>query len=160
MSHNNYDNEQFKGSVLNELSKLDTKVRQELDVILADTAHLHLTELAKCESPIESIMLLWLRHYFLMRDQEYKQWDNFPLISIEPQRTVEKGKKKYRVDIALDCLFKGENHSFAIECDGHEFHEKTKEQAARDKQRDRDLQSMGYRALRCTQDCGESNRHL
>lgn len=109
MSRNNYDNEQFKGSVLNELSKLDTKVRQE-----------------------------------------YKQWDNFPLISIEPQRTVEKGKKKYRVDIALDCSFKGKNHSFAIECDGHEFHEKTKEQAARDKQRDRDLQSLGYRALRFT----------
>ena len=26
----------------------------------------------------------------------------------------------------------------AVECDGHEFHEKTKQQAARDKARDRD----------------------
>ena len=35
-----------------------------------------------------------------------------------------------------------------VECDGHDFHEKTKEQAARDKKRDRDLQALGYRVLR------------
>lgn len=35
-----------------------------------------------------------------------------------------------------------------IECDGHDFHEKTKDQAARDKARDRDLQDAGYKVLR------------
>lgn len=30
-----------------------------------------------------------------------------------------------------------------VECDGHDFHEKTKEQAGRDKARDRELQSLG-----------------
>jgi uncharacterized protein DUF559 len=37
-----------------------------------------------------------------------------------------------------------------VECDGHDFHEKTKEQAARDKSRDRDMLAQGYRVLRFT----------
>jgi very-short-patch-repair endonuclease len=37
-----------------------------------------------------------------------------------------------------------------VECDGHDFHEKTKEQAQRDKSRDRYLTSQGYRVLRFT----------
>lgn len=37
-----------------------------------------------------------------------------------------------------------------IECDGHEFHERTKEQAARDKARDRNIQERGYKVLRFT----------
>ncbi|MCX5769272.1 MAG: DUF559 domain-containing protein [Candidatus Hydrogenedentes bacterium] len=35
-----------------------------------------------------------------------------------------------------------------VECDGHEFHEKTKQQASRDKKRDRNLQACGYRVFR------------
>mgnify|MGYP003580046510 CR=1 FL=1 len=37
-----------------------------------------------------------------------------------------------------------------VECDGHEFHERTKQQARRDKQRDRFFQSIGYKVLRFT----------
>ncbi len=37
-----------------------------------------------------------------------------------------------------------------LECDGHDFHEKTKEQAAKDKRRDRELQHLGYRVFRFT----------
>lgn len=37
-----------------------------------------------------------------------------------------------------------------VECDGHEFHEKTKQQAARDKARDRAIQCEGYRVFRFT----------
>jgi very-short-patch-repair endonuclease len=39
---------------------------------------------------------------------------------------------------------------FVVECDGHEFHEKTKEQAAQDKRRDRTLQSLGFKVFRFT----------
>ncbi len=35
-----------------------------------------------------------------------------------------------------------------VECDGHDFHERTKQQAARDKGRDRFLQSLGYPVFR------------
>lgn len=37
-----------------------------------------------------------------------------------------------------------------IECDGHDFHEKTKQQASRDKKRDRDLTTLGYAIYRFT----------
>jgi len=37
-----------------------------------------------------------------------------------------------------------------IECDGHDYHERTKEQARRDKERDRTLQSFGYLVYRYT----------
>lgn len=41
-------------------------------------------------------------------------------------------------------------NKIVIECDGHDFHEKTKEQAKKDKSRDRVLQSFGYKVYRFT----------
>jgi very-short-patch-repair endonuclease len=40
--------------------------------------------------------------------------------------------------------------SIVVECDGHEFHERTKKQAKRDKSRDRWFQNHGYVVLRFT----------
>lgn len=37
-----------------------------------------------------------------------------------------------------------------VECDGHDFHERTKEQAARDRERDRDAQIAGMEIYRFT----------
>jgi very-short-patch-repair endonuclease len=37
-----------------------------------------------------------------------------------------------------------------VECDGHDFHERTKEQAAKDKSRDRALILAGYQVIRFT----------
>jgi very-short-patch-repair endonuclease len=37
-----------------------------------------------------------------------------------------------------------------VECDGHDFHERTKEQAARDRSRDRDFQLRDFGVLRFT----------
>ena len=37
-----------------------------------------------------------------------------------------------------------------VECDGHDFHEKTKQQAKKDKERDRILQSVGFNVFRFT----------
>lgn len=53
----------------------------------------------------------------------------------------------YRVDFALD-FWKSSQKRYVIECDGHEFHEKTKEQAKYDKQRERFIVSQGYTVLR------------
>ncbi|KAA0117930.1 DUF559 domain-containing protein [Methylobacterium sp. P1-11] len=46
--------------------------------------------------------------------------------------------------------FADKNHMAVVECDGHEFHERTKEQAQRDRSRDRRLQEAGYRVFRFT----------
>ena len=73
----------------------------------------------------------------------------------------------YRVDILIHdgTLHQDEAKArlMVIECDGHDFHEKTKEQARRDKQRDRFLVSRGIKVLRYTgseiwanpEDCAE-----
>lgn len=56
----------------------------------------------------------------------------------------------YRADFLLICRYYGVTHLFVIECDGHEHHERTKEQASRDKSRDRWFTSRGFKMLRFT----------
>lgn len=113
---------------------------------------------ALCESPIEE---LFLAHVIAAccdpceRPRAYT-WDGDTVrippsapdpdqalpISLTPQFAVD----RYRVDLLLtagDLLV-------ACEMDGHEFHERTKEQAQRDKSRDRSIQALGYRVLRYT----------
>lgn len=51
----------------------------------------------------------------------------------------------YRVDFCIHA-----KSLVAIECDGHEFHYRTKEQAARDKRRDREITERGAVMLRFT----------
>lgn len=59
---------------------------------------------------------------------------------IIPQAQIDLGDTRYRVDFLLLCGPKPiSRRVFAVECDGHEWHEKTKEQVARDKLRDRRL---------------------
>lgn len=68
---------------------------------------------------------------------------------------------KYRADFRLvnkryewvgpgNFDFESRTYQILIECDGHDFHERTKEQAARDKKRDRFLQSKGWQVFRFT----------
>jgi very-short-patch-repair endonuclease len=126
----------------------------ELDLALKET-----------ESPIEIMMLLALSY-----QAAYDQCDSISFIRkpsrhdfdthllLQPQAVLG----DYRVDFMLElrkfCLAtKREKGAWAeitssliVECDGHEFHEKTREQAARDKHRDRRLQSMGFPVFRFT----------
>lgn len=70
----------------------------------------------------------------------------------------------YRVDFVVSAwtygqVWNGKNRwsrgeprwrRLVIECDGHDFHERTKEQAARDRSRDRSLNNDGYDVFRFT----------
>ena len=56
---------------------------------------------------------------------------------------------KYTVDFVL-CMLESGTTKIAVELDGHDFHEKTKEQAAHDKAKDRFLQAKGYHVARFT----------
>lgn len=57
----------------------------------------------------------------------------------------------YRVDFLFVVeSFSDKPFLVAVECDGHDFHERTKEQAQRDKSRDRELAAMGVQVLRYT----------
>jgi very-short-patch-repair endonuclease len=67
---------------------------------------------------------------------------------IVPQCAID----DYRVDFLIVTRrgSTGAVEEFVVECDGHDFHERTKEQAERDKGRDRKLQSLGLPVFRFT----------
>lgn len=69
-------------------------------------------------------------------------------IWIFPQRKIE----NYRADFLVTFLHRGTGTTgkIVVEADGHDFHEKTKDQAARDKKRDRDMSGKSYRVMRFT----------
>lgn len=117
-------------------------------------------EFALCESPIEQLMLVALASFSDWRGKvSVFPATNFlsavgsvggepaERITINPQ--VEVGP--YRVDFLLVAnRVNAEPYLLAVECDGHDFHEKTKQQAARDKARDRYFLSRGIAVMRFT----------
>ena len=105
-----------------------------------------------CESPIEQILLaslIWQATFIF--GGGLSLWLDGPkpkaATVIRPQHHIG----LHRIDFAVFInSWNDREIRLAIECDGHEFHEKTKEQAARDKSRDRVLQTEGWRVLRFT----------
>lgn len=89
----------------------------------------------KCESPIEEIMAAILP--FLGEGYGYPEDD----CGVEPKfGAIVRPQCEYgsiRVDFMLTSFWHGYKRRLAIECDGHDYHDKTKQQAARDKSRDR-----------------------
>jgi restriction endonuclease-like protein len=110
---------------------------------------------SRCESPIERVMLAALiaetagREFNWMRHQPKDLGSGWGRDGEYGYSQVEIGP--YRVDFLISHYIVGmyQRH-IVVECDGHDFHERTKEQAARDKQRDRWFQGQNYRVLRFT----------
>ena len=78
------------------------------------------------------------------------EWPNAATVCLQAEMPEAGG---YRCDFLILAKFKNERAAtlkVVVECDGHEFHERTKEQAARDRKRDRDLQGAGFSILRFT----------
>lgn len=116
----------------------------------------------QCESPIEEMlcasMLILARIHCESIDLAPTKIETYPPKScvelvIEPQFKIEKYRIDFRVTIK-EYDRKYENGFFLchvfVECDGHNFHERTKEQAKRDRSRDRYIQSLGFPVLRFT----------
>lgn len=57
---------------------------------------------------------------------------------------------RYTVDFLFTMNCKGAKRYLVVECDGHAFHERTREQAAHDKRRDRNLMRAGFQVMRFT----------
>lgn len=102
------------------------------------------------ESPIEAVFWTWWS--VLLWSREIAE----ELFYLEPQRAVAVGEKAYRVDFAItptdDFAKQADEASIqvpkiAIELDGHDFHERTKEQVAYRNERDRALQMDGWIVL-------------
>lgn len=101
---------------------------------------------SECKSPIEVL--------FLFAFDLYKCEQDFPDICLYSQYEIKKSSgEKYVADFVFDaseCSMTEdgfESYKLIIECDGHEFHEKTKEQVERGNIRNMELQEMGYEIL-------------
>ena len=111
--------------------------------------------LDECESPIEKLMCASLSFGLhasntgmMLHSAFYKPQGD---VHIQPQAQLG----DYRVDFALVANERWASDlnveaKIVIECDGHDFHERTKEQAERDRSRDRVLTTMGWTVLRFT----------
>lgn len=103
-------------------------------------------DLCTCESPIEQLLLLHLTEALDELDLSLSNYDSDRLVELRTQEQIG----KYRLDFSARVKFLNKEYKFCIESDGHEFHEKTKEQAKRDKERDRFLMAKGYAVIRFT----------
>ena len=133
--------------------------KEILRYVLADMD----TILSQCESPIEELLagaLIIIGYenigviHILPKYEQFKFGNGLDTLVIWPQFQIG----DYRVDFYIE-LWDGYERSWRgkgfaakliVECDGHDYHEKTKEQAQKDKERDRILQSCGYQIFRFT----------
>jgi very-short-patch-repair endonuclease len=104
---------------------------------------------SECESPIEVILnyafdrLVWVSK----ENEELRKY----AYHVMPQEIIETSNHNYRVDFLIQCYISGRDDEqcseVIVECDGHEFHEKTKAQVKRRNDRDYDLKMAGYDVL-------------
>lgn len=74
-----------------------------------------------------------------------------PSSNVEMQVRSQAKVGKWRVDYLITIISDANvASSLIVECDGHDFHERTKEQAKRDRERDREAQALGYTIYRFT----------
>jgi very-short-patch-repair endonuclease len=149
---------------------MDENVKRVIDElgeaagVAAEEDYLHVVDLIgrRCESPIESLLLAGLvyqSHVYgggpsgapaitFFRGERIVH-PPFPSIGCVAQCDIG----PYRLDFYIEGTrggIDGVYFKLAIECDGHDFHERTKVQARRDRQKDRWLQSNGIAIFRFT----------
>jgi len=146
--------EQAWASVRRRVAELDPVVAEIILDALQATAESLLQAVEKGESPIEQLLCLALVFSVPMTRTRFRQVaGRSASLDFYTQVPVRVGGRTYRVDALISA--KAPEHPerefrLVIECDGHDYHERTKEQAARDRSRDRALTAAGYHVLRFT----------
>lgn len=125
-------------------------VKEEIDRLVNNYKDELYCSLYECESPIEQLMAINL---CLIEKKFCGFLNNIDFIGLEPQVNISVDNKNYRIDFLIEIAFKyNEKHedliSIVIECDGYDFHQKTKEQVEKDYEKERLLQMNGYYVLR------------
>jgi very-short-patch-repair endonuclease len=122
--------------------------------------------LKQCESPVEEQFAAELiRFYgldqhcignrlystFCSREEFMESMLDLFYIIVEAQHKVDEYKTDFLIYLTRDIGYWHKQPMWfktIIEIDGHDFHERTKKQVSRDKQRERHLVKRGYRVLR------------
>ena len=100
-----------------------------------------------CESPIEQLLALEFENIKLEYIHRFNPFVD--VVGIDKQEIVEAKGNKYRVDFLIPVVYKNrDNLMYVVECDGYDFHQKTKKQVEDDNKRQRDLQEAGYEVIR------------
>ncbi|MCO7127777.1 DUF559 domain-containing protein [Sporolactobacillus shoreicorticis] len=145
------DTEEMLKSIEEKLTKTEELPYLAKSLIYEDVCfslHYLSNKYKECGSPIEFLMFMNLRGTLDFINDYYGTQFYQQL-----QARVKTNGHNYRIDILVAESFRENDKNatrIAIECDGHDFHEKTKEQAQHDKQRDRYLQMEGFKVMRFT----------
>jgi len=104
------------------------------------------------KSPIESEFAIAFMVISLLR--------NDPAALADPSGDVPAGRNwsirtqvpilSYVADFVVGPIPHDPAKEIVVECDGHDFHERTKAQAEKDRKRDRRIQARGYKVFRFT----------
>jgi very-short-patch-repair endonuclease len=105
--------------------------------------------LGKLDSPLEVLFLegLAMNHFLggagIPPINQAKAIGPHAVFGIKTQYKI----RNYRADF---LLVSWDGRAVVVECDGHDYHERTKKQAAHDRKKDREVQAAGYMILRYT----------
>lgn len=129
---------------LEEFLNVPRKVQQLLLLPLINQKFYPTIMCEEIKSPIEQIFITAFDLYQLFNNKDY--------IFLISQKEIKINKKKYIVDFLFetDEFINKYNTTkkIIIECDGYEFHQKTKEQVQNDNEREYNLKMAGYDVLR------------
>ena len=101
-------------------------------------------------SPIEQLLYTSMRAFCVFNNIDLKDFDENYGTTLDPQYKIN----KYTVDFLIRHWLKTPKtdieNKVVVECDGHDFHDKNEKQRRYEKQRDRFLQSIGYKVIHFT----------
>lgn len=100
-----------------------------------------------CKSPIEELFAVAYDIRLAQLGFPYTE-----MFALWPQEEIKANGNTYYADFLVKAISNkyfqcDRNFMLVVECDGHDFHEKTKEQVERRNNRDMDLKAEGYDVL-------------
>lgn len=124
--------------------RLDEKTKEMITAAMAEKESRLTQALLGCESPIEMMLAISFEEADIFGTADYLGVD---ILGTGNQIEIESGiDHHYRVDFLIETCHQELKiiQNFVIECDGHDFREKTKEQVAKNNRRTRNLVKDGY----------------
>ena len=113
-------------------------------------SHHCITCVFELQSPLERKLFLALKKKYIKFDTQYAlDWQGYN-ISIMDKSYNHPTNNFKDVLTVVDFYIEKKNVKLCIYTDGHTYHERTEEQAQRDRKIDRKLQELGFKVLRYT----------
>lgn len=109
-----------------------------------------MTSLFKLQSPLERKLYLELVKTRINFQSQYGLDRNGSHVTVEGKEYGNPENNFKNVLTVVDFYIEKRNQRLCIYTDGHTYHERTEDQAIRDKNIDRKLQALGYTVLRYT----------